>query len=203
MFLNFLKLLTNQNQLKSVCCTAFFVFIASVFLSFQITTPLKAILNDPQTNLFLEEILTQSDNIVISQIANQEDEQKQLFYSLLHKAAISLKEANVLNTLSPEKFHLLLEKALFVQQILFVFIFSLLFIGLFYIAYFFLCLIGSSFYQPTSNKFWANILCLPFCLCLYLYITGIYFNTLLSPLLLLMLSVLISLFLAVYLKKHP
>ena len=173
----------------------------AVLLSFQITGPLKSILDESQTSVFLNEILTGSHEEITNKISAQETSEKKFFYSIIHQASLTLKEKNLLQELSIERFQSLIHQALTIQQILFIILFYILFILLFYIGRFLLNIIGPNFYQPTDKTFWARMLSLPFCFILTIYVLGICFNTLLSPFLLLIIAVLLSLLLTVYIKN--
>ncbi len=201
MFLNLIKSISSQKNSKAIRLCFLYAFIMAVFLSFQITTPLKNILNDSQTSLFLNDVLNASEEEITNKISIQESSEKKFFYSIIHQTALSLKEKNILQELSVERFQSLIKQALIAQQILFIILFYILFIFLFYIGRFLLNIIGPNFYHPTDKNFWAKMLSLPFCLILTIYVLGIFFNTLLSPFLLLLIAILLSLLLTVYIKK--
>ena len=201
MFLNLIKSITSQKNSKAIKLCFLYTFIMAILLSFQIIMPLKSILNNSQTEVFLNEILTAPHEEITNKISAQESSEKKFFYSIIHQAALTLKEKNILQELSVERFQSLIHQALITQQILFVILFYILFIFLFYIGRFLLNLIGPNFYRPTDKSFWAKMLTLPFCFILTIYVLGIFFNTLFSPFLLLLIAVLLTLLLTVYIKN--
>ena len=196
MFLNFIKSLKNRKNINLRICFIY-SFIIAIFLSFQITEPLKEILKTEQTYAFLNEVLKGSEEEVIEKITKQTTQEQQFFYSVIHNAALSLKNKQILENLSVDQFQYLIKQALITQQILFILLFYLLFLFLFYIGRFILNLTGPYFYQASDKNFWAKKLALPFCLILTGYAVGLYFNILLSPLLLLLIAILISLLSAI------
>lgn len=201
MFLNFLKSYIFEKQSSGLRLSALISFVAGLFLSIQVLMPIQQILDNNQTVVFLENIISNSEEAVTTQITNAPSREIQLFYSIIKDASTVLKQNELLNRLTPETFKNLIEKAFLIQSILLAFIFTAFFLIFYYAAYFGLKMIGPSFYQSSDNNFWSRTLSLPFCLILIIYTASVCLNTLLSPLLLLLISILLSLVIVVYLKN--
>ena len=111
MFLNLIKSISSQKNSKATKLCFLYSFIMAVLLSFQITMPLKNILDESQTTVFLNEILTASNEEITNKISTQESSEKKFFYSIIHQTALTLKEKNLLQELSIERFQALIDQA--------------------------------------------------------------------------------------------